>query len=413
MSKRRVVVTGIGMVSPLGVGNEPTWNGLVEGRSGVGRITKFDPSAFSCQIAGEVKGFEPEQWMEKKEVKKSDTFIHYAMAAAEMAVKDAALDFPNCNGERFGVIVGSGIGGLPLIEEMHSKMLERGPSRISPFFIPGLIVNLAAGQISIRYGCLGPSSAPATACATGAHAIGDAFKVIQRDDADIMFAGGSEAVICRLAVGGFGAMRALSLRNDEPERASRPWDLNRDGFVIGEGAGILVIEELEHAKRRGATIYCEITGYGMSSDAHHITSPAEDGGGMIRVMRSALRDAQLNPSDIDYINAHGTSTSVGDMTETVAIKGVFGADAYKVAISSTKSMTGHLLGAAGGLEAAVAAMTIKTNVIPPTINYETPDPACDLDYVPNTAREMNVTHVMLNSFGFGGTNATLIFSRFS
>ena len=413
MSKRRVVVTGIGMISPLGVGNEPTWNGLVEGRSGIGRITKFDASAFTCQIAGEVKGFEPEQWMEKKEVKKSDTFIHYAMAAAEIAVKDAALDFPNCNGERFGVIVGSGIGGLPLIEEMHSKMLERGPSRISPFFIPGLIVNLAAGQISIRYGCQGPSSAPATACATGAHAIGDAFKVIQRDDADIMFAGGSEAVICKLAVGGFGAMRALSLRNDEPERASRPWDLNRDGFVIGEGAGILVIEELEHAKNRGATIYCEITGYGMSSDAHHITSPAEDGGGMIRVMRSALRDAQLNPSDIDYINAHGTSTAVGDMTETIAIKGVFGADAYKVAVSSTKSMTGHLLGAAGGLEAAVAAMTIKTNIIPPTINYETPDPACDLDYVPNTAREMKVTHVMSNSFGFGGTNATLIFSRLS
>jgi 3-oxoacyl-[acyl-carrier-protein] synthase II len=292
-------------------------------------------------------------------------------------------------------------------------MLERGPSRISPFFIPGLIVNLAAGQISIRYGCQGPSSAPATACATGAHAIGDAFKVIQRDDADIMFAGGSEAVICKLAVGGFGAMRALSLRNDEPERASRPWDLNRDGFVIGEGAGILVLEEIEHAKNRGATIYCEITGYGMSSDAHHITSPAEDGGGMIRVMRSALKDAQLNPSDIDYINAHGTSTSVGDMTETVAIKGVFGADAYKVAISSTKSMTGHLLGAAGGLEAAVAAMTIKTNIIPPTINYETPDPACDLDYVPNTAREQKLTHVMSNSFGFGGTNATLIFSRLS
>ncbi|HXH90740.1 MAG TPA: beta-ketoacyl-ACP synthase II [Thermoanaerobaculia bacterium] len=413
MSKRRVVVTGIGMISPLGVGNEPTWNGLVEGRSGIGPITKFDASAFTCQIAGEVRGFDPEQWMEKKEVKKSDTFIHYAMAAAEMAVKDASLDFPNCNGERFGVIVGSGIGGLPLIEEMHSKMLERGPSRISPFFIPGLIVNLAAGQISIRYGCQGPSSAPATACATGAHAIGDAFKVIQRDDADIMFAGGSEAVICKLAVGGFGAMRALSLRNDEPERASRPWDLNRDGFVIGEGAGILVLEEIEHAKSRGATIYCEITGYGMSSDAHHITSPAEDGGGMIRVMRSALKDAQLNPSDIDYINAHGTSTSVGDLTETVAIKGVFGADAYKVAISSTKSMTGHLLGAAGGLEAAVAAMTIKTNIIPPTINYETPDPACDLDYVPNTAREQNLTHVMSNSFGFGGTNATLIFSRLS
>ncbi|MEA2161933.1 MAG: 3-oxoacyl-[acyl-carrier-protein] synthase [Thermoanaerobaculia bacterium] len=413
MSKRRVVVTGIGMVSPLGVGNEPTWQGLIEGRSGVGPITKFDATAFACRIAGEVKGFVPEQWMEKKEVKKSDTFIHYAMAAADMAVQDAGLDCANCNGERFGVIVGSGIGGLPLIEEMHSKLLERGPSRISPFFIPGLIINLAAGQISIRYGCQGPSSAPATACATGAHAIGDAFKVIQRDDADIMFAGGSEAVVCSLAVGGFAAMRALTTRNDDPEHASRPWDLNRDGFVIGEGAGMLILEELEHAKARGASIYCEIAGYGMSSDAYHITSPAEDGGGMVRVMKAALRDAQLNPSAIDYINAHGTSTSVGDLTETVAIKGVFGDDAYKVAVSSTKSMTGHLLGAAGGLEAAIAAMTIKTNVIPPTINYETPDPACDLDYVPNTAREMKVTNVMSNSFGFGGTNATLIFSRLS
>ena len=413
MTKRRVVVTGIGMVSPLGVGNAPTWQGLVEGRSGIGRITKFDPSAFACQIAGEVKGFNPEQWMEKKEVKKSDTFIHYAMAAAEMAVQDAGLVCANCDSERFGVIVGSGIGGLPLIEEMHTKMMERGPSRISPFFIPGLIVNLAAGQISIRYGCQGPSSAPATACATGAHAIGDAFKVIQRDDADIMFAGGTEAVICPLAVGGFAAMRALSTRNDDPERASRPWDLNRDGFVIGEGAGVLIIEELEHARKRGATIYCEVVGYGMSSDAHHITSPAEDGSGMIRVMHSALRDARLNPSDIDYINAHGTSTAVGDKTETVAIKGVFGADAYKVPVSSTKSMTGHLLGAAGGLEAAIAAMTIRTNIIPPTINYETPDPDCDLDYVPNTAREHKVTHVMSNSFGFGGTNATLIFSSLS
>jgi 3-oxoacyl-[acyl-carrier-protein] synthase II len=411
MTKRRVVVTGIGMVSPLGVGNEPTWQGLVEGRSGVGRITRFDPSAFACQIAGEVKGFNPEQWIEKKEVKKSDTFIHFAIAAAEMAVQDAGLVCANCNGERFGVIIGSGIGGLPLIEEMHTKMMERGPSRISPFFIPGLIVNLAAGQISIRYGCQGPSSAPATACATGAHAIGDAFKVIQRDDADIMFAGGSEAVITPLAVGGFAAMRALSTRNDDPERASRPWDKERDGFVMGEGAGVVILEELEHAKARGATIYCEITGYGMSSDAFHITSPAEDGGGMIRVMKQALRDAALNPADIDYINAHGTSTPVGDKTETIAIKGVFGEAAKKVAVSSTKSMTGHLLGAAGGLEAAIAAMVIKTNVIPPTINYENPDPECDLDYVPNTAREMQVTHVMSNSFGFGGTNATLIFSR--
>jgi 3-oxoacyl-[acyl-carrier-protein] synthase II len=413
MTKRRVVVTGIGMISPLGVGNEPTWQGLVEGRSGIGPITKFDASAYTSRIAGEVKGFNPEDWIEKKEVKKSDTFIQYAIAAADIAVKDAHLDCANCDGERFGVIVGSGIGGLPLIEEMHTKLMERGPSRVSPFFIPGLIVNLAAGQISIRYGCKGPNSAPATACATGAHAIGDAFKIIQRDDADIMFAGGSEAVITPLALAGFAAMRALSTRNDEPERASRPWDLDRDGFVIGEGAGILILEEIEHARKRGATIYCELTGYGMSSDAHHITSPAEDGSGMIRVMRSALRDSGLHPEDIDYINAHGTSTAVGDRTETVAIKQVFSAYAYKVAVSSTKSMTGHLLGAAGGLEAAIAAMTIKTNVIPPTINYETPDPDCDLDFVPNKAREQKVTHVMSNSFGFGGTNATLIFSRLS
>ncbi|MEO6259394.1 MAG: beta-ketoacyl-ACP synthase II [Thermoanaerobaculia bacterium] len=410
MNPRRVVVTGIGMLSPLGVGNEPTWQGLIEGRSGIDRITKFDASDYSCQIAGEVRGFDPEQWMEKKEVKKSDTFIHYAIAAAEMAVRDASLVHDQLDGERFGVIIGSGIGGLPLIEEMHKKLLERGPSRISPFFIPGLIVNMASGLISIRYGCKGPSSAPATACATGAHAIGDAFKLIQRDAADIMFAGGSEAVITPLAVGGFAAMRALSTRNDDPQHASRPWDLHRDGFVMGEGAGILILEELEHAKNRGATIYCEITGYGMSSDAFHITSPAEDGSGMMRVMRLALRDANLQPAAIDYINAHGTSTSVGDKTETIAIKGVFGEDANTVAISSTKSMTGHLLGAAGGLEAAIAAMTIKTGIIPPTINYQTPDPECDLDYVPNTARKKTIRNVLSNSFGFGGTNATLVLS---
>ena len=410
MNQRRVVVTGIGMLSPLGVGNDATWQGLVEGRSGIDLITKFDASEYSCRIAGEVRDFDAEQWMEKKEVKKSDTFIHYAIAAAEMAVRDASLVTASLDGERFGVIIGSGIGGLPLIEEMHKKLLERGPSRISPFFIPGLIVNMASGLISIRYGCKGPSSAPATACATGAHAIGDAFKLIQRNDADIMFAGGSEAVVTPLAIGGFAAMRALSTRNDEPKRASRPWDLNRDGFVMGEGAGILILEELEHAKKRGATIYCEITGYGMSSDAYHITSPAEDGSGMMRVMRIALRDARLQPSDIDYINAHGTSTSVGDKTETIAIKGVFGDEAKNVAISSTKSMTGHLLGAAGGLEAAISAMTIKTGIMPPTINYETPDPECDLDYVPNTARKKTIRNVLSNSFGFGGTNATLIFS---
>src|SRR5438105_2160742 len=359
MEKRRVVVSGIGMISPLGIGNEPTWRGLLEGRSGVGRITKFDPAAFACQIAGEVHGFEPETWIEKKEIKKSDTFIHYAIAAAQMAVDDAKLDTTTCDPERVGVIIGSGIGGLPLIEEMHTKMLERGPSRVSPFFIPGLIINLAAGHVSIRFNCKGPNSAPATACATGAHAIGDAFKVIQRDDADVMFAGGTEAVVTPLAVGGFAAMRALSTRNDEPQRASRPWDLNRDGFVIGEGAGVLLLEEREHALRRGATIYCELTGYGMSSDAYHITSPAEDGSGMINVMRRALKDSGLQPADIDYVNAHGTSRPLGDKAETVAIKGVFGEHADKLAVSSTKSMTGHVLGAAGGLEAAISAMVVK------------------------------------------------------
>jgi 3-oxoacyl-[acyl-carrier-protein] synthase II len=399
------------MISPLGIGNEPTWQGLIEGRSGIGPITKFDAKDYAARIAGEVKGFQPEKWIEKKEVKKSDTFIHYAVAASQMAVDDAGLDYKSVDGDRFGVIIGSGIGGLPLIEEMHTKLMERGPSRISPFFIPGLIVNLASGQVSIRFGARGPNSAPATACATGAHAIGDAARIIRYDEADLMFAGGSEAVITPLAVGGFSAMRALSTRNDEPERASRPWDLDRDGFVMGEGAGILLLEEREHAIARGAKIYCEITGYGMSSDAYHITSPAEDGGGMMRVMQRALKDSGLQPEQIDYINAHGTSTPVGDKTETVAIKRVFGEYARKVAISSTKSMTGHLLGAAGGLESAIAAMVVKTGIIPPTINYETPDPECDLDYVPNKARQKKVRHVVSNSFGFGGTNATLIFSE--
>ncbi len=411
MNKRRVVVTGIGMISPLGIGNEPTWQGLIEGRSGIDRITKFDASAFACQIAGEVRGFDPEKWIEKKEVKKSDTFIHYAIAAAQMAVDDAGLDMTKEDGDRVGVIIGSGIGGLPLIEEMHQKLMERGPSRISPFFIPGLIVNLAAGHISIRFGAKGPSSAPATACATGAHALGDAFKIIQRDEADVMFGGGSEAVITPLAVGGFAAMRALSTRNDDPQHASRPWDADRDGFVMGEGAGILLLEERERALARGAKIYCELTGYGMSSDAYHITSPAEDGSGMMRVMQRALKDAGLHPQDIQYINAHGTSTPVGDKTETVAIKRVFGDHAYKLAVSSTKSMTGHLLGAAGGLEAAITAIAVKEGVLPPTINYEKPDPECDLDYVPNKARQAGLSHAMSNSFGFGGTNATLIFSK--
>jgi 3-oxoacyl-[acyl-carrier-protein] synthase II len=413
LNKRRVVVTGLGMISPLGIGNEPTWQGLVEGRSGIGPITKFDAAEYTSRIAGEVKDFVPENWIEKKEVKKSDTFIHYAVAAAQMAADDAKLDMSAEDPDRVGVIIGSGIGGLPLIEEMHRKLLEKGPSRISPFFIPGLIVNLASGQISIRFNARGPSSAPATACATGAHAIGDAFKVIQRDDADVMFAGGSEAVVTPLAVGGFAAMRAVSTRNDDPTHASRPWDKDRDGFVLGEGSGVLILEEREHAIARGATIYCELTGYGMTSDAYHITSPAEDGNGMARVMRLALKDAGLQPSDIGYINAHGTSTPVGDKIETRAIKTVWGEDAHKVAVSSTKSMTGHLLGAAGGLESAVAAMVIKTGILPPTINLENPGEECDLDYVPNVARKKDVDHVLSNSFGFGGTNATLIFSRHS
>ncbi|HEX8253478.1 MAG TPA: beta-ketoacyl-ACP synthase II [Thermoanaerobaculia bacterium] len=412
MTRRRVVVTGLGMISPLGVGNAATWQGLIEGRSGIGRITKFDVTAYPAQIAGEVRGFNAEDYIEKKEVKKSDTFIHFAIAAAQMAYDDAKLDKSKEDPDRVGVIIGSGIGGLPLIEEMHKKLLERGPSRISPFFIPGLIVNLASGHISIRFNAQGPSSAPATACATGAHAIGDAMKIIRHDEADVMFAGGSEAVITSLAIGGFSAMRALSTRNDDPTAASRPWDAQRDGFVMGEGAGILILEEREHALARGARIYCELTGYGMTSDAFHITSPAEDGGGMAKVMARALKDASLSPENIDYINAHGTSTPIGDKTETMAIKTVFGEHAYKLAVSSTKSMTGHLLGAAGGLESAIAAMTVETGIIPPTINYQNPDPECDLDYVPNAARTVPaLRHVMSNSFGFGGTNATLIFSK--
>jgi 3-oxoacyl-[acyl-carrier-protein] synthase II len=409
LDKRRVVITGIGMVSPLGIGNAATWEGLLAGRSGVSRITKFDTTDYPVKIAGEIRDFDPANWIEKKEIKKSDTFIHYAIAASQFAVDDARLAIPAEDPDRLGVIIGSGIGGLPLIEETHRKLMEKGPGRISPFFIPGLIVNLAAGHVSIRFGARGPNSAPATACATGAHAVGDAFKIIQRDDADIMIAGGTEAVVTPLAIGGFAAMRALSTRNDEPERASRPWDLNRDGFVMAEGAGVVILEERVHALRRGAPIYCEITGYGMTSDAYHITAPAEDGGGMVRVMQKAIKDAGLQPQNIGYINAHGTSTQIGDRAETVAIKKVFGATPPPV--SSTKSMTGHLLGAAGGLETGITAMALRENILPPTINYETPDPECDLDYVPNKARPAKIAHAMSNSFGFGGTNATLVFSR--
>jgi 3-oxoacyl-[acyl-carrier-protein] synthase II len=410
LEKRRVVITGIGMVTPLGIGNDPTWAGLLEGRSGVSLITKFDTSAYPCKIAGEIRDFAPENWIEKKEIKKSDTFIHYAIAASQFAVDDAGLEVTPEIGDRVGVIIGSGIGGLPLIEETHKKLLEKGPGRISPFFIPGLIVNLASGHVSIRFGARGPNSAPATACATGAHAIGDAFKIIQRDDADVMIAGGTEAVVTPLAIGGFSAMRALSTRNDEPQRASRPWDLDRDGFVMGEGAGIVILEERERALARGARVYCELTGYGMSSDAYHITAPAEDGSGMIRVMQKAMADAGIEPAEVDYINAHGTSTQIGDRAETRAIKSVFGSHAFKLAVSSTKSMTGHLLGAAGGLEAAIIARAMLEGVMPPTINYDTADPDCDLDYVPNHARQKKLRHTLSNSFGFGGTNATLVFS---
>lgn len=410
VEKRRVVVTGIGMISPVGIGNDETWNALVEGRSGIGPITRFDTADYPCKIAGEVKDFNPENWIEKKELKKSDTFIHYAVAASQIAMDDASFKIDPEEAERVGVIIGSGIGGLPLIEEMHKKLLDRGPGRISPFFIPGLIVNLAAGHVSIRYGAKGPNSATCTACATGAHAIGDSFKVIQRGDADVMIAGGAEAVISPLAVGGFAAMRALSLRNDEPERASRPWDKDRDGFIMGEGAGILILEAREHALARGARIYCELSGYGMSGDAYHISAPCADGEGSARVMQLALKDAGLEPTDIDYINAHGTSTPAGDLAETIAVKRAFGEHAHKVAIGSTKSMTGHLLGAAGGLEAAICARAVREGILPPTMNYDTPDPECDLDYVPNTARKMPLRHAMSNSFGFGGTNACLIFS---
>jgi 3-oxoacyl-[acyl-carrier-protein] synthase II len=406
------VVTGVGLVSPLGIGTEDTWKGLVEGRSGAGPITLFDASAHACRIGAEVKGFEPTKYVEKKDVKKMDRFIQFAVAAADMAMADAGWAVDPENRDRTGVYVGSGIGGFATIEREHSTLVERGPSRVSPFFIPACIVNLASGWISIRTGAQGPNSATATACTTSAHAVGDSFRLIQRDDADVMIAGGSEAAITPLGVAGFAAMRALTTRNDEPEKASRPFDRDRDGFLIGEGSGILVLEELEHAKRRGARVYCELVGYGMSADAFHISAPCEDGSGAIRVMRRALRDAKVEPSAIGYVNVHGTSTPAGDMAEVAAIKAVFGEHAKKLAISSTKSMTGHLLGAAGGLEAGISALAIKRGVLPPTINHDNPDPACDVDVVPNVAREVQVDYALSNSFGFGGTNGALVFKRF-
>jgi len=409
---RRVVITGVGLVSAVGIGTRETWKGLLEGRGGIGPVTHFDPSGFSCRIAGEVKNFDPLQYVEKKEVKKMDVFIQYALAASIFAMEDSGLTISPESAPRVGVLIASGIGGFATIEREHRNLLEGGPRKISPFFIPACIINLAAGQVSIRFGAKGPNSATATACAASSHAIGDAVRIIQRGDADAMIAGGSEAAITPMGIGGFGAMRALSTRNDAPDKASRPFDKDRDGFVVGEGSGVVVLESLEQAQRRGASIYAEIVGYGMSSDAYHITAPSEDGDGAARVMAIALEDAGVQPKEVDYVNAHGTSTPYNDRTETLAIKRVFGEHARKLAVSSTKSMTGHLLGGAGGLEAGICALVAKEQILPPTINYETPDPECDLDYVPNTARRAEVRYILSNSFGFGGTNGALLLKRY-
>ena len=409
--QRRVVVTGIGLISAVGNTTEETWQNLLAGKSGVTRITHFDTSQHACQIAAEVKGFDPLNFIEKKEVKKMGRFIHFALAASEEAMKMAGLSVTDEIADRVGVHIGSGIGGFDIIEREHTNLIEGGPRKISPFFIPASIINLAAGQVSIRFGAKGPNEATATACTTSAHSIGDAFKIIQRCDADVMIAGGSEAAITPMGIGGFAAMRALSTRNDAPEKASRPWDKDRDGFVVGEGAGILILEDLEFAKRRGANILAEVVGYGMSGDAYHITSPAPEHEGAYRVMLNALRDAKIQPSDIGYVNAHGTSTEIGDKLETVAIKRVF---AEKIPpVSSTKSMTGHLLGGAGGLEGGITVLALRDQVLPPTINYETPDPECDLDYVPNQSRKVQMDFALSNSFGFGGTNGCLIFRRWT
>jgi 3-oxoacyl-[acyl-carrier-protein] synthase II len=409
---RRVVVTGVGVVSPVGIGPREFWKSLCEGISGVGAITRFDASSYPVRIAAEVKGFDPLQYLEKKDLKKMDLFIQYGLAAGLMSAEDARLQVTPENSHRIGVLVGAGIGGLWAIEEQHKILMSRGPGRISPHFIPSLITNLAAGQISIRLGAKGPNSCVATACATGTHAIGDSFKIIQRGAADVMIAGGCESAITPLALAGFSAMRALSARNDDPPMASRPFDAQRDGFVMGEGAGILILEELNHALSRGVPIYAEVSGYGMSGDAYHITATPPGGEGAVRCMRSALEDAGVGPEEVDYINAHGTSTGYNDLAETQAIKAVFGDHAYRLPVSSIKSMIGHLLGAAGAVEAAATALTIKDGILPPTINYEFPDPGCDLDYVPNRARKAEVRYALSNSFGFGGTNASLILKRF-
>jgi 3-oxoacyl-[acyl-carrier-protein] synthase II len=410
---RRVVVTGIGLISSVGVGTEATWQALCAGRSGIGPITHFDATGFSARIAGEVKGFDPLQFVEKKDVKKMDVFIQFAIAAAQFAVDDARLVIGPDNADQVGVFIASGIGGFSTIEREHDALTAGGPRRISPFFIPASIINLAAGQVSIRFGARGPNLATCTACTASAHAVGEAFEIIRRGDADVMIAGGSEASITPLGVGGFAAMRALSTRNDEPERASRPFDRDRDGFVVGEGSGILVLEELETARRRGASIYAEIAGYGLSGDAFHLTAQPEDANGAIRSMRMALRKAGVRPDQIDYINAHGTSTPINDPTETLAVKATFGDHAPRLVMSSTKSMTGHLLGAAGGLEAGITSLAVKHQLAPPTINLDHPDPACDLDYAANAARPMTIRYALSNSFGFGGTNGTLLLKQYA
>lgn len=410
---RRVVVTGVGLVCGLGIGTDEVWKNLLAGKSGVRTITQFDASAFDCTIAGEVRDFDPLHWAEKKELKKIARFIQLSLAATDFAMRMSELKITPDIAELTGVYVASGIGGFDVIEREHSKLLSGGPGRISPFFIPAAIINLASGHISIRYGAKGPNSATATACSASAHAVGDSFRMIQHGDAEVMICGGAEAAITPMGVGGFAAMKALSTRNSEPERASRPFDADRDGFVIGEGAGILILESLEYAERRGAKILAEIVGYGMSGDAHHITAPEGNGDGAYRVMRAAIRDARLEPQQIDYVNAHGTSTPLGDAIETKAMKRVFGEHSKKLAVSSTKSMTGHLLGGAGGLEAGISVLALLDQVLPPTINQETPDPECDLNYIPNHMRKAAVEHALSNSFGFGGTNAALLFKRWN
>ncbi len=412
MARRRVVITGLGLISPVGNDVTTGWGNIVAGRSGISRISRFDVENFPIQIAGEVRDFDASQWISAKDARRMDTFIHYGMAAGIQAVRDAGLEtIAGLDPERVGVIIGSGIGGLPMIEDTHNAYLAGGARKISPFFIPGSIINMVSGNLSILYGYKGPSYAIVSACTTATHSIGDAARLIEYGDADVMVAGGAESTVCPLAIGGFASAKALSARNDDPAAASRPWDKDRDGFVLGEGAGVLVLEEYEHAKARGARIYAELAGYGMSSDAYHMTAPCEDGDGAMRCMKTALKNARMNPDEVDYLNAHGTSTLLGDVAETVAVKRVFGDHAYKLAVSSTKSMTGHLLGAAGGVEAVFSALAVSEQILPPTINLHEAGEGCDLDYVPNEARHARVNVALSNSFGFGGTNGTLIFKR--